>query len=97
MSKAKDNPSQLTFSVLFPAVVAANGDGFTVRPGKPVLKLSPAQLATQFAVERHTIYRWRAEGLIPEAFVTFGGKRKLRFDAAVVAHLEAHFKTLHGD
>ena len=85
-------PPQPTFAVFCPAVISANGDGYTIKPGRPLLTLTSGQLAAQFAVDRQTIYRWRQEGLIPEEFVQLAGKRKLLFRADIVPRLQAHFQ-----
>ncbi|HEV2207332.1 MAG TPA: hypothetical protein VG167_01040 [Verrucomicrobiae bacterium] len=95
MKTPAQDPSQLTFSVFCPPIITANGDGFTVKPGRPVVKLSAAQVAAHFTVDRETVYRWRQEGLIPESLVHRAGLRKLSFDAAVIPHLEARFKASH--
>ena len=47
-----------------------------MKPGKPQERLSPAQFAAQFGVDRDTVYRWVQEGLIPESLVVAGGLRK---------------------
>ncbi|MDE2099075.1 MAG: helix-turn-helix domain-containing protein [Patescibacteria group bacterium] len=90
-----DNPSQLTFAVFCPAVISANGDGYTIKPGRPLLKLTAAQLGAQFGVDRETIYRWRQEGIIPDDLVERAGKRRFLFSAAAVDHLKTYFKALH--
>ncbi len=89
----KDNPDQRTSTVFCPPVVVPHGDGsLTVKPGRPVTRLTALQLASHFGVDRDTIYRWRQEGIIPEDMVSFAGKRKLLFAAEVVAHLEQSFQ-----
>ena len=95
MPRTNDSPAQLTFAVFYPAVVTPNGDGsMTVKPGRPITKMSPVELANHFGVNRDTIYHWRQEGIIPPEMVIFAGKRKLKFLAGAVPHLEAHFRKL---
>jgi hypothetical protein len=95
MSKAKDNPAQLTFTIFCAPTIVPNGDGYIVKPGKPLLKLGAGQVAAHFGVDRQSVYRWRQEGLIPDEMVHRGGKRKLMFVSGVIAHLEAWFRAHH--
>jgi len=82
-------------TVFTPPVVTPTGDGYTVKPGRPIVRLSAQQVGLRFGVSRETIYRWRAEGAIPEQFVTRAGKRKLLFAAELIPHLEAAFSDQH--
>ena len=95
MSKVKDSPNQLTFTVFCAPTIVRTGDSYTVTPGKPLLKLTAGQVAAHFGVDRQSVYRWRQEGWIPEAIVHRGGKRKLMFASGVIPHLEAKFRAHH--
>lgn len=94
-SASKNDPAQLTFAVFAPPVLIPQGDGsFIVRPGRPMIELSPREFGQQFDVDRDSIYRWIQEGLIPEAFVSFKGKRKLKIDAAAVPVVKEKLRIL---
>jgi excisionase family DNA binding protein len=93
MRKAKDNPAQLTFAVFCQPVIVPNGDGsYVVKPGKPVEKLTPAEFADQFRVNRDTVYRWIDDGTIDQKYVEPAGKRKLLIHAEAVPVCRASFR-----
>jgi len=94
--KRIDDPAQLTFGIFIPPIVRKNGDGsFTVTPGRPIKELSSEQLSSHFAVSVSTVYRWREEGIIDDKFVRRAGRRKFRFSADLISHLEAEFRKGH--
>jgi hypothetical protein len=95
MAKVKDSPDQLTFTVFCAPIVVAAGDGYLIKPGKPLVKIDATQLAAHFGVDPQTVYRWRQEGLIPDSAVQRAGKRKLKFDIGVIPVLEAWFRAHH--
>lgn len=88
----KDSPNQLTFSVVLPPTIQATGDGYKVIPGKPVLRLTPAQFASQFNVDRDTVYRWIDDGTVDPQFVIAAGKRKLLIASQAVADCQTKFQ-----
>ena len=93
--KPKESANQLTFAVFCPPVVTSNGDGsMCVKPGRPIIRLTPTQLGAHFGVNRDTIYRWRQEGIIPADQVTFAGRRKLLFACQLIPVLEAKFRSI---
>jgi len=75
--KATDNPQQGTFGFLR-ALVIDQGDGtFLVRPGKPVLKLTPEEFGREVGLSRNAIYSRIQDGSIPQESVEYAGPRKL--------------------
>ncbi len=93
--KRRDDPNQLTFPVFIPPVVERRGDEFIVKAGRPLVEMSATQLGSVFDVDADTVYLWRQDGTIPEQFVRRAGKRKLKFSAEVITHLQTLFKKLH--
>jgi excisionase family DNA binding protein len=78
--------------VVFPPQIIPQGEGaFIVKPGRPISTLTPKQLADQIGVNRQSIYRWLAEGTLPEALTQRAGKRKILFSAAAVEVMKRYF------
>jgi hypothetical protein len=85
---------ETAFAFLAPITVATGDGSFLVKAGKPTFLLSAKQLGSHFSVDQDTVYLWRQGGLIPESFVRFAGKRKLRFSSDIIPFLEAEFRKL---
>jgi len=83
-----------TLPVAFSApTVIPQGDGSVkVLPGKPVQWLTSKQVATHFGLSQSTIYRCIEDGTLPPEMVQKPGKRKLRINAAALAHLETTWR-----
>lgn len=86
-----------TKTPVFVPVVTNTGDGFTVKPGKPLLRLTPRQFASCFGVTADAVYLWIADGTIAEEFIEKAGKRKFLIAAAAVAHCQKKFKALRSE
>jgi hypothetical protein len=101
-STLKNDPAQMVFPVFCPVVSNLGNGTFKVDFGKPHLWLKPSQLAAQFGVDRDTVYRWIAEGVLPEkikdkdgvevVLVEKAGLRKYRINSAAVTWLKARFR-----
>ena len=93
-AQEKDQKNQLAFA-LFPAMTATpNGDGsYTLKPGKPLLYVTPKQLADMFRVTRSSVYRWIEEGLIDQKHVKLAGFRKMLISAEAVPSLQKKFES----
>ena len=88
---AKPSPAPAT--VFLGQTSTPQGDGsFIVRPGRPVARLTPTQLASVFGVDRDSVYRWIDDGTIDPAHVMPAGKRKLLISAAAVPALSQKFE-----
>jgi len=97
-SKRGDDPAQPPAEVVFPPQIIPQGEGaFIVKPGRPISTLTPKQLADQIGANRQSIYRWLAEGTLPEALTQRAGKRKILFSAAAVEVMKRYFAALCGD
>ena len=57
--------------------------------------ISPLHLARRFGRHRNSVYRWIADGLIPEHMITRQGKRNLRIHPDAVDLLKRKFRSLH--
>jgi len=91
VKKNVSNENQLQF---FCAPVLTRQPGtnnLVVTPGLPVAWLRPVQFAREFNVTRDTVYRWTAEGEIPEALLRYQGLRKIEIAAEAVGYCRENF------
>lgn len=79
--------------VLFAApVLVPQGDGSVlVRPGRPLQRLTPAQLAQQIGVSRSSVYRYLSETAAVAPHVQRAGPRKLLIEAAALGVLQGQW------
>jgi hypothetical protein len=57
--------------------------------------LSAKELGDRFGKSKFAVYRWINEGLIPERFLHYRGKREMLISVEVVEHLRAAFREMH--
>ncbi len=91
--------TQLPLALHIPVVLTPQGGGeFLVKPGKPVEWLTPKEFALRIGLSRDTVYRHIGTDALPDRFVEFAGPRKIRIQAAAIAHWESHWRDrrLHG-
>jgi hypothetical protein len=89
--------NQGTFAFLR-ASVQSNGDGtFTIKAGKPVLKLTPAQFAAEVGLSRDSVYRRIEDGSIPPEHVEYAGPRKIVIHSPALDHFREHWKNLRAE
>lgn len=93
MSRERD-PGQLSFECLFAAPTCIpQGDGSViVRPGRPITRLTPAQLAQQIGVSRSSVYRYLDETPSVRPLVERAGPRKLLIAAEALSVLRAQWR-----
>jgi len=70
--------------------VAAPG---TLPPASSLL--TSKELGGRFGKSQFTVYRWIDEGLIPERFVHYRGKREILINVEAVEHLRTAFRAMH--
>ncbi len=86
------DPAQLPLPCFTLPVIMPQGDGsVVVRPGKPVLWMTPGQFAQAVGLSRDSIYRYIGTAALPDDQVQYCGRRKLRIaSAAVQPFLDYH-------
>lgn len=83
--------------MFFPTIRIPQGDGSVVlKPGKPVLWLTPKQFGEQVGLGPDAIYRKIGTEALPESFVEYAGPRKIRIRADALEHFREHYQTLRG-
>lgn len=87
---------QLLLPIFGLPTVVPQGDGsMVVRPGKPVLWLTPAQFAAQVGLSADTVRRYIHSGtVIPSHLVECIGLRKYRISSEAVGHFLEHCRRL---
>ncbi|MBX3747298.1 MAG: helix-turn-helix domain-containing protein [Verrucomicrobiae bacterium] len=59
--------------------------------------LSPAEWAAKVGVSRASVYRYIAEGDIPQTFVIYAGRRRIRLAAASLPYCLALWRSRRGE
>jgi hypothetical protein len=101
MGKAQQDERQVTFSFASaPVQIIPQADGSVlVKPGRQILRqwLSSEAIGAEFGRTAQAVCRWRQEGLIPQEYYRFEGRRKIGYRADVIPLLKAYFAKAHGD
>jgi hypothetical protein len=96
-----DDGRQVTFSFCSsPAQVIPQADGSVlIRPGRQVLQewMTAKALGDEFGRSEATVHRWRQEGLIPDGYYRFAGRRNVDYRADVIPLLRKVFAADHGE
>lgn len=84
-------PNQLDLPISWtPPAITPHGDGsFTVRPGRPVNWLTPAQFAKAVGLSRRAVYEYMGTESLPDRFIRRTGARLRHISADGLDHFVA--------